>query len=75
MSASGLHCCLKNDFINSYKEFSEKGTLDIRKGTVFPKDKNPKKPHKFPHDHPWDWNQKVPRLKYDEDRDINTDYC
>ena len=38
-------------------------------------DSTPRKPHKFPHDHPWGWNQKVPRLKYDEDRDINTDYC
>ena len=39
------------------------------------KDSNPKKPHKFPHDHPWDWNQKVPRLDYDENREINVDYC
>ena len=31
--------------------------------------------HKFPHDHPWDWTQKIPRLSYDENRDINTDYC
>ena len=38
------------------------------------KDNNPQKPHKFPHDHPWDWNQKVPRLKYNENRGINTDY-
>ena len=38
-------------------------------------DSNPSKPHKFPHDHPWDWNQKFPRLKYDENRDINIDYC
>ena len=38
------------------------------------KDKNPKKPHKFPHDHPWDWNQKIPRQDYDENREINTDY-
>ena len=38
------------------------------------KDNNPQNPHKFPHDHPWDWNQKVPRLKYNENRGINTDY-
>ena len=36
---------------------------------------NPSKPHKFPHDHPWDWNQKFSRLKYDENRDENIDYC
>ena len=39
------------------------------------KDENPKKPHKFPHDHPWDWNKKIPRLKYDENREMNKDYC
>ena len=39
------------------------------------KDNNPKKPHKFPHDHPWDWNKKVPRQDYDENREINVDYC
>ena len=39
------------------------------------KDNNPKKPHNFPHDHPWDWSQKVPRLKDDENRETNTDYC
>ena len=38
------------------------------------KDDNPKKPHKFPHDHPWDWNQKKPRQDYDENREINTNY-
>ena len=38
-------------------------------------DANPRKPHKFPHYHPWDWNQKVPRLKYDEEREVNMDYC
>ena len=38
-------------------------------------DTNPRKPHKFPHDHPWDWNKKVPRLKYEVNRDINSDYC
>lgn len=31
--------------------------------------------HKFPHDHPWDWNKKIPRLNYDENREINIDYC
>lgn len=31
--------------------------------------------HKFPHDHPWDWTQKTPRLDYDEDREINNHYC
>lgn len=36
---------------------------------------NPKKPHKFPHDHPWNWNQKKPRLDYNENRDVNVDYC
>ena len=36
---------------------------------------DPKKPHKFPHDHPWDWGQKKPRLKYEESREINSDYC
>lgn len=39
------------------------------------KDSNPKKPHKFPHDHPWDWDKKCPRLDYDEDRETNDDYC
>lgn len=39
------------------------------------KDENPNKPHKFPHDHPWNWNLKPPRLKYDENREINKDYC
>ena len=43
VGAGGAGGGLKNDFIDSYKEFNEKGTLDIRKGTVFPKDKNPKK--------------------------------
>ena len=38
-------------------------------------DKNLNKPHIFPHDHPWDWSKKVPRLKYDKNRKINTDYC
>lgn len=33
---------------------------------------NPKNNHKFPHDHPWDWNQKIPRLKPVE---MNKDYC
>ena len=36
---------------------------------------NPQKPHKFPHDHPFDWSIKKPRFDYDENRPINTDYC
>ncbi len=39
------------------------------------KDNNPKKPHKFPHDHPWDWTKKKARQDYDENREINNDYC
>lgn len=39
------------------------------------KDSNSQKPHKFPHDHPWDYNKKNPREDYDENREINTDYC
>lgn len=31
--------------------------------------------HKFPHDHPWDWTKKNPRLKYDPNREINNHYC
>lgn len=38
------------------------------------KDNDPKKPHKFPHDHPWDWEKKKPRLDYDENREINVNY-
>ena len=38
------------------------------------KDNNPQKPHKFPHDHPWDYSKKNPREDYDENRKINTDY-
>ena len=37
---------------------------------------NPKKPHKFPHDHPFDWSiVKKPRFDYDENRPLNSDYC
>ena len=39
------------------------------------KDNNPQKPHKFPHDHPWDYSKKNPREDYDENREINTYYC
>lgn len=39
------------------------------------KDSNPQKPHKFPHDHPWDWSKKKPRLDYDEKREINLNNC
>ena len=39
------------------------------------KDNNPQKPHKFPHDHPWDYSKKNPREDYDENRKINTYYC
>ncbi len=36
---------------------------------------NPQKPHKFPHDHPYDWSMKIPRYGYDENRPINIEYC
>lgn len=39
------------------------------------KDGNPRKPHIFPHDHPWNWNQNSPRQIYDENREISSDYC
>lgn len=39
------------------------------------KDNNLQKPHKFPHDHPWDWSKKKPRQDYDREREINTYYC
>ena len=31
--------------------------------------------NKFPHDYPWDWTKKNPRLKYDPNREINNHYC
>lgn len=38
-------------------------------------DNNPQKPHKFPHDHPWDWTKRKPRENYDDNRTIDNDYC
>ncbi len=31
--------------------------------------------HKFPHDHPWDWTKKKPRLDYDENREQDNNFC
>ncbi len=38
-------------------------------------DNNLKKPHKFPHDHPWDWTKRKARQDYDKNREIDTNYC
>lgn len=39
------------------------------------KHSDPTHNHKFPHDHPWDWSKKIPRMYYDEDREISSDFC
>jgi hypothetical protein len=41
------------------------------------KNENPKKPHKYPHDHYWDWSKKDSRPLYigPNNEDTNSSYC
>jgi len=39
------------------------------------KHNDPYKIHKFLHDHPWDWTKKKSRQDYDEQREIDINYC